>query len=321
MINKKTRNLPSLIHEFCDWKAVTAAKTTIRVYKETLELYAHFCFDRSLDPVEASTVNKWVAKLRVPVGGVRLKGITVNAYVARLRSFFEWSIQMDYFQKNPTRLIPKLPAESAHIRGFTESEVIQLVVSAGSDESRPYWEPMILLGWHYGMRLQDCAEFSSRIDWDRGRFTFMPKIQSRKEIELPLHDDLSESLLSLEVCGTHYFPLAIERYHSNSLSVEFKAIVRRAKIPDHMTFHCLRHGAATNMIKMGIALTSIVEIIGWSSTAMLQRYLDTDEKEISKLKMGGSVIAPPLSARVTDASENHHDLGLLMAQPRSCRQV
>ena len=79
--------------------------------------------------------------------------------------------------------------------------------------------------------------------------------------------------------------------------------------------------SATNMIKMGIALTSIVEIIGWSSTAMLQRYLDTDEKEISKLKMGGSVIAPPLSARVTDASENHHDLGLLMAQPRSCRQV
>jgi site-specific recombinase XerD len=311
---KKTRTLPSLIHEFCDWKAVTAADNTIRVYRETLELYAHFCYDRQLAPLEPASANKWVGNLRAPLKGVRVKGITINTYVARLRSFFEWGIQMDYFIKNPAKLIPKLPPEAAHVRGFTEDEVKQLVVSSGADESRAYWYPMILLGWHYGMRLQDCAEFSSTIDWKRSKFIFMPQKQSRREIELPLHDDLAKALLPLDVSNDHYFSLAAERYHSNTLSSEFKAIVRGAGIPDQMTFHCLRHGAATNMIKMGIALTSIVEIIGWSSTAMLQRYLDTDEKELSKLKTGGSVISPPPSARMTASTLSETDgLSLLTA--------
>jgi len=310
---KKTRTLPSLIHEFCDWKSVTAADNTIRVYRETLELYAHFCFDRQLSPMEPASANKWVGNLRAPVNGVRIKGITINTYVARLRSFFEWGIQMDYFIKNPAKLIPKLPPESSHVRGFIEDEVRQLVVSAEADETRPYWYPMILLGWHYGMRLQDCAEFSSTIDWKRRKFVFMPQKQSRREIELPLHDDLAKALLPLDINKDYYFPLAAERYHSNSLSSEFKTIVRRAGIPDQMTFHCLRHGAATNMIKMGIALTSIVEIIGWSSTAMLQRYLDTDEKELSKLKTGGSVISPPPSApRMTASTFDPGDLALLL---------
>jgi len=289
----KGKNLPSLVHEFLAWKGVTGTDNTIRAYRETLDCFAYYCYERGKDPLVPRTINEWVAHLRAPEKGVRRKGGTINNYIGRVNSFFEWAIQMDYVLKNPTKLIPKLPQEAAHVRGFKEEEVKKLLISAGADDTRPYWSPMILLGHHYGMRIQDCCEFSANcVEWDRQCFTFMPQKQKAKEIELPLHDDLAVALKTVSPGDTHYFPLAVDRYYSNSVGSEFKEIVRRAQLSDNLSFHCLRHGAATNMIKAGINLTTIVEIIGWSSTAMLQRYLDRDEGEIAKLTMNSSVISP-----------------------------
>lgn len=290
----KRSTLPSLIHEFINWKKVTSSLNTIRAYRETLECFAHYCFDRAKDPLIPKTINDWVAHMRTPKKGRRRrKGCTINNYIGRLSSFFDWAIQMEYLVKNPTKLTPRLPPERSHVRGFKEDEVKELLVAAGADETRPYWTPMILLGHHYGMRIQDCCEFSSScVDWRRMRFTFMPGKQSRKEIELPLHGDVAAALKSVTPGSVHYFPVAAKRYYSTTVTAEFKSIVIRAGLPTSLSFHCLRHGAATNMIKAGIGLTTIVEIIGWSSTAMLQRYLDRDDDEISKLTLSGSVMSP-----------------------------
>jgi len=291
--NLKGKTLPSLIHEYIAWRKVTGSPNTIRAYQETLENFAHFCFDRKKDPIISRTINEWVAHLRVPVDGVRRKGGTVNVYVSRVHSFFEWTVQMGYISKNPTKLIPKLPPEASFVRGFKEEEVKKLLIEAGKDENRPYWPSLILLGHHYGMRIQDCCQFSATcIDWDNMSFTFMPQKQSRQEIELPLHDDLANALKAVYPGEEYYFPLAVERYHSNTIASEFRNIANAAGVSKKLSFHCLRHGAATNMIAAGIGLTTIVEIIGWTSTAMLQRYLDRDEKEIAKLKMSGSVVSP-----------------------------
>jgi len=289
----KGRNLPSLVYEFINWKAITASKNTILAYQGALEGYSNFCYERKLDPLANQTVNSWVAHLRVSNKTKRRKGCTINYYVGRLSAFFEWGINMDYFIKNPTKLTPKLPPELAHVRGFTKDEVKKLLVSAGKDETRTYWPPMIMLGHHYGMRIQDCAEFSATcVDWSRNKFTFTPQKQSRKEIELPLHSDVADALKSVTPGEQYYFPLAVKRYYSNSVTSEFKALVNDAGLDSKLTFHCLRHGAATNMIAAGINLPTIVEIIGWTSTAMLQRYIDRDENEIAKLTLGGSVTSP-----------------------------
>jgi hypothetical protein len=42
------------------------------------------------------------------------------------------------------------------------------------------------------------------------------------------------------------------------------------------------------MIKAGVRTTTITEIIGWESPAMLQRYIDRDEEDIA-LALEGSI--------------------------------
>jgi len=291
---KLGKTLPQLIHEFLAFRRVVGKQNTIIGLQTTLETFAFFCLNRELNPLETETVQKWATTLRAPVGGKRVRtGGTINVYIRRLKSFFNWGTTMGYFKRNPCALVNKFPVEGKYVRGFTADEVVKLVTAANADPYSWYWVPMILLGWHYGMRLEDCAKFGAQcVDWDRMTFRFTPRKQSRREIELPLHSDVTNAIkdIRIEDDQEYYFPLGAQRYTSNTLSKEFKRIVIAAGLPDYLTFHCLRHGAATSMIKAGIKLTSIVDIIGWSSTSMLQRYLDTDVDEVSKLTQAKSVI-------------------------------
>jgi len=294
MSKKKGRTLPSLIHEFLRFKAIAGSDTTIRHYKTTLEVYAYFCFNKRLDPLECDTIHSWIAELKKPFNGKRRRGGTINQYISRLNSFFDYIIKREYMAegKRPTRMVERLPLEGRFVRGFDHNEASILVKAAAAHKYSNYWVPMILLAWHYGMRLQDCAYFSKEcVNWDAMSFSFTPRKQKRREIRLPLHEDVATALRGVESEDPdHYFPMAIDKYNKNSMSAEFKTIVRKAKLDNGLSFHCLRHGAATNMIKMGIRLTTIVEIIGWTSTAMLQRYLDTDVLEVEKVLGAGSLM-------------------------------
>ena len=44
------------------------------------------------------------------------------------------------------------------------------------------------------------------------------------------------------------------------------------------------------MLKNGVRTTTITEIIGWDSPAMLQRYIDRDEKDIATALEGSITV-------------------------------
>ena len=141
------------------------------------------------------------------------------------------------------------------------------------------------------MRLGDTACFQREfVDFTKKRVNFIPMKRKKKEIILPLHPDVDLALSKVPFeCSKYFFPLGRDRYYfRGSLSAQFKEIVLLAGLSNSLTFHCLRHGAATRMIKAGVRTTTITEIIGWESPAMLQRYIDRDEEDIA-LALEGSI--------------------------------
>ena len=191
----------------------------------------------------------------------------------------------DYIATNPAKLVDSLPPEHKEIVGFNQADAKILIDTAGKHRHSNYWVPMILLGWHYGMRISDCAHMKhSEIDMNHRQIVFLPKKQRRRYIRLPLHPDVYDAFNNASLGrGEYLFPDAVRKYEVKTLSSEFKTIVKSANLPNGYTFHCLRHGAATNMLKMGIRMTTITEIIGWSSPTMLYKYMDADQEEMDKV--------------------------------------
>lgn len=292
---KKTKTLPDMIKEFIGWKKLGASDNTILAYERNLDRFSRYCFSNKQNPLKRETLHSYLSsvKTRKMKNGrtQRAKGITLNHGLSTLKSFFQYFVDSDQMAVNPAALIPRFKEEAATIIGFTPDEAKVLLKESHSSKNSDYWTPMILLGWHYGMRLGDTACFQREfVDFTKKRVNFIPMKRKKKEIILPLHPDVDLALSKVPLeCDQYFFPLGRDRYYfRGSLSAQFKEIVLSAGLSNSLTFHCLRHGAATRMIKAGVRTTTITEIIGWESPAMLQRYIDRDDKDIA-LALEGSI--------------------------------
>jgi site-specific recombinase XerD len=287
MPRKKTMNLPEMVVEYITWKMLAASESTINCYQWKLDSYASHCFKENLNPLKPDAVHSFM--LLSKKRGV--KGITLNHTLAILKSFFQFWVDRELMNRNPTALIPRFPEEAADIVGFKQQDAKDLLSASRSHRNSHYWTPMILLGWHYGMRLGDTAQFERGfVDWKAKQIRFIPRKRKKKEIVLPLVPDVEAALKKVPDEGGSFFPSAKRRYASRgTLSTEFKDIVRAAGLNDKFTYHCLRHGAATRMLESGVRVTTITAIIGWDSPRMLQRYIDRDEVDIAKAFDGSSI--------------------------------
>jgi site-specific recombinase XerD len=286
---KKTKTLPKMIKEFINWKRLSASDNTIRCYENYLAMFSNYCFHNGKNPLEPNSVHSFLSSRKA--GGS--KGITLNLVLSVVRSFFKYFIESGQLSVNPTIMIPMFKEEAATVVGFNPQEAKSLLKASYDSPYSDYWSPMILLGWHYGMRLGDTACFQRGfVDWKAKQIRFIPMKRKRREILLPLVSDVEASLSNVpHEDDVYFFPLGKDRYFfRGTLNKQFKDIVKLAGLKETLTFHCLRHGAATRMLKAGVRTTTITEIIGWESPAMIQRYVDRDEADISKALEGSLTV-------------------------------
>ena len=286
---KKTKTLPDMIREFIGWKSLSSSDNTIRMYELYLDVYSKYCFHNNKKPLEKEAVHAFLSNRKLSGS----KGVTLNMILSVLKSFFKYFLDTGQIKSNPTTLIPQFREEAATVIGFKPDEAKELLKASYGNPYSIYWTPMILLGWHYGMRLGDAASFKrSFVNNNTKQIKFIPMKKRRREIILPLVPDVDLALDKVPYDDDEYFfPLGKDRYYfRGSLSQEFKTIVKEAGLSNTLTFHCLRHGAATRMLKAGVRTTTITEIIGWENPAMLRRYIDRDEEDISKALEGSITV-------------------------------
>ena len=276
-----------MVVEYIRWKMLAASEATIDCYQGKLDNYADHCFRENQNPLKRDAVHSFLLVSKKK--GV--KGVTLNHTLAILKSFFQFWVDREFINRNPTALIQRFPEEAAAVVGFKQQDAKDLLSASRSHRNSHYWTPMILLGWHYGMRLGDTALFErSFVDWKAKQIRFIPRKRKKREIILPLVPDVESALKGVPDEGDSFFPSAKRRYASRgTLSAEFKRIVLAAGLSDRFTYHCLRHGAATRMLESGVRMTTITAIIGWDSPRMLQRYIDRDEVDIAKAFVGSSI--------------------------------
>jgi len=293
---KKTKTLPQMIREYINWKRLGAADNTISVYQNYLDKFSSHCFATKQNAMDHNTVHSFLVSCKRNTNksnGERVKGSTLNAILTCLKSFFKYFQESGQINLNPASMIPRFKEEATTVVGFSPDEAKELLKSSYDSPYSDYWTPMIMLGWYYGMRLGDTACFKrSFVNEKKKQITFIPMKRKRREIILPLVSDVGLALSKTPVENDiYYFPLARDRYYfRGTLDKQFKAMVNRAGLENSLTFHCLRHGAATRMLKSGVRTTTITEIIGWDSPAMLQRYIDRDEEDIATALEGSIIV-------------------------------
>ena len=161
---------------------------------------------------------------------------TVNRERSVLSHLFTKAITWGVVQTNPVTKTEPLVEADEHPRPLTADEEARLLLALPRGKRGwPYWHTLVLLDLHTGLRLNELRQQAWRdIDLTTGELT-VTQPKSGKPETLPLNATARRVLASLPQTSPLVFPTLPKK-----VSDVFAKFVAKAKLPDDITFHCLR---------------------------------------------------------------------------------
>ena len=265
---KKRRDIPfdTAATEFLTWAAANKRPKTAGCYKSILKPLKEFFGGMTLSQISPFLVEKYKQK-RLADG----KKVAVNRELSRLRTLFNLCITWKKFEgENPARRFKAAPESRGRIRYLSEGEETALL-GAASEPLRT----VIQVGIHAGLRVQSEALSLTwpNVDLKGRALTVEDRFSKTGETRtVPLNSVLLEALGRLKAGseGAHVF-LTRKGEPLKSIRTAFDTACEHAKLTG-VTPHVLRHTFASRLVMRGADLRTVMELGGWKSLAMVQRY-------------------------------------------------
>ena len=217
-------------------------------------------------------------------------GHSLEKHVTAVRSFLRYLIVHGRCRSDLDQAVPTL----AHWRlsalppSLSTEQVEQVhVVCEGDSPRRVRDRAIILLLLRLGLRAGDVARMRlSDLDWDDATLRVSGK--GRYQVTLPLPQDVGDALLQYLECRPRFvhtdrvFVPNIAPYRSGISSDTVGAVVKRVLVRAGINApakgaHLLRHTAATQMLRQGVALEQIGSLLRHRRIDTTAYYAKVDE--------------------------------------------
>jgi integrase len=227
---------------------------------------------------------------------------TVNLDLSIVRMVFKAASHDGYIDKSPAESVKGVRREDQDVRRPFRVDEIKALLSIAD----PEWRSLIKFGLYTGQRLADVASLTwANIDTERNQIRFVTR-KTNKTMLLPIAAPLRNHLAALPGSDNPKAPLHPrsfatihrERGRVGSLSHQFADLLiqvglrkdseriagernsRRTK--NELSFHCLRHTAATLLKDAGIPEAVVMEMIGHDSKQMSGIYTHVGQEALQK---------------------------------------
>jgi integrase/recombinase XerD len=257
---------------------------TIAAYSASLEQfreYAHVALQaKPPDQVRARDVLEYVQHLRE----VRGNGdAAVNRHIVILKSFYRAMVAMDYLDAadNPMAAFPTLKAVPKKLPATLSADEVEALLALPNDDTVLGLRDRAILALLYGtgIRASECAQLTEG-DVDLANATVSVIGKGGHQRVVPLNDSV---VRALSLYRHHRRPAtpkapfflsrrgrALSRY---AIYERVRTWGHRAKIPKRISPHRLRHAFATHLVRAGVGLVTIRDLLGHQQITSTQVYL------------------------------------------------
>ena len=194
------------------------------------------------------------------------------------RAFYRFLAEEKLRADDPTERLPRIRAPRGRPRPYTQEQIDALLTSGAYKRTRA----MILLGCYQGFRASEIAAIHGHdIDIESGTIRVLGK--GGKISFLPLHATIADLALTMPRDG-FWFPARKSNtghIHSRSVSDLMTRAKKRAGITEpKLTGHSLRHAYGTTLVKNGVDLRTVQELMRHESLATTQIYTLIDDEQL-----------------------------------------
>lgn len=200
---------------------------------------------------------------------------TRATYFGHLRSVFGWMTKTGRLQADPTAEMRRPSRPAGRPRPLTTLAVNRATAAAGGD-----LYAMLMLGLLAGLRAHEAAKIHSTDVTEQGLYVLG---KGGKEAILPTHPTIWG--LAQEREG-FWFPGLGDRLHVSSQTVTLNTTRLFASLSIEGSFHRCRHYFGTSLLRSGVNIRVVQELMRHASLETTARYLGVDEHERRSAVMG-----------------------------------
>jgi len=291
---------------------------TVRAYGTDLRMFREFLESRlGRVPSPAEIKREQIIQF-----GVSRKGaapLTLRRKYACLASLFGFLQDMGYLQGNPARRLP-LPRVSEYVPVFLSEETAQQLIAAADT---PWTKAAVVLLLSTGIRRSEAVGITLD-DLNLEERQLLIRGKGDKERVVPLTDQVVEAIQAYlphrtKTQSRHLFVSAWKGHpiHGRCINRMLKIVIQKAGLAGQgITPHKLRHTFATHLIRNGVDIRTVQELMGHSELETTAKYLhsDTRTKQAAVGKLNGllgggqsEVTMPAEAGTVTEVSDPLHD--------------
>ena len=269
------------------------AKNSIDSYRRDLNNFAAYLNREkisSFEEADRDLINGYLQSLKQSGRATS----TISRNVASIRSFFNFLVQENYIEDNPSQLVRSPRIEKKLPRVLTTKEVDRLLQQPSRDgQSGSRDKAMLELLYASGIRVSELVslnltDFSPEAGFLRCRGKGM------KERIVPVgsvavkyvREYLSGGRRKMLKGGDE--KALFLNHHGRRLTRQgfwkiLKKYARQSKLSDEVTPHTLRHSFATHLIENGADLRSVQEMLGHSDISTTQIYTQITRRKIREV--------------------------------------
>jgi integrase/recombinase XerD len=258
--------------------------STIAAYQATLQQFRAYARehleDRGPDQITARDVLEYIEHLR----RARDNGAAaVNRQVTILKNFYRAVVAMGHLEPraNPMAHFPRIKASPRKLPVVLSDEEVRLLLDTPARDTILGLRDRALLTLLYGtgIRASECAHLREE-DVDLNERTIRVTGKGGHQRILPLNDAVTEALnVYRKARDPGKPPDAFFRSRSkkgltrNGVYERVRCYARRAGIHKRVSPHQLRHTFATHLVKAGVGLVTIRDLLGHRLITSTQIYL------------------------------------------------
>lgn len=200
-------------------------------------------------------------------------------YFRTLRAAFNKAVEWNYIQSNPFAKI-KFPKLTKSYPVFINEDELFVVLSQTKYQ---YLKELFTTAFYTGMRLGEIINmqwnwivFSKKLIIVKCTDSFITK--NKKERIIPMNEKVFNLLtrrMNLEIHFPNepvFYRLKGKKLHNETVSKQFKTIVKSAQLNELIHFHSLRHSFASTLVQKGVSLFVVKELLGHEDLATTQIY-------------------------------------------------
>ncbi|MBI9071405.1 MAG: tyrosine-type recombinase/integrase [Melioribacteraceae bacterium] len=238
-------------------------------------LRKYFSDDIDINELTVKMIEDFIINLKINAP----KGYRV--YYRNLKAAFNKALDWDYISSNPFVKIKLRKQQEEHPQTIDASELSLIMNSIKQQQIKD----IVFTSFYTGCRLSEIINLRwNNIDLVNNIITVgdeMFSTKSRKQRQIPICEKLSEKLQGIdpasngEIVNLNSYVFGKSRtiaFNADYVSRQFKKASRAVGLEEKVKFHSLRHSFASNLVKAGVDLYIVKELLGHSSITVTERY-------------------------------------------------